>query len=141
MVMKYDAVSPDKQSAATPRQCVSHWSWIYGLGLLLAGLLLFAHRQPFSEPGHMVLQCVIVLLVYGLLARGLQPNRTVLGVPTPAAKPKLVYVAYTPVVKETAYKPVSFLQAGMARRVHQSLSLSALPLHDGVSLQDRRNSS
>jgi len=50
------------------------WDWVEPLypllvGLLLVGLLLVERHQVLSRGEHMVLQVMIVLLVYRLLAR------------------------------------------------------------------------
>lgn len=116
-----------------------NWGWLYALGPLLVGLLLFARRQLLSRPGHMLLQCAIVLLVYGLLTLWLQTNRAALGVPKPAAKPKIVYVAYTSGMAALGDKPAAAWKEAMPQQVHQDFSLSALPLRASISLQDRRN--
>lgn len=139
MVMRYYAASPSTRSVTTSRQRAVNWGWVCALGPFLVGLLLLARRQPLSRTGHMLLQCAIVLLVYGLLALWLQTNRAALGAPKLAAKPKFVYVAYPPVVAQIAYKPASALPDVMSQRLPQGISLAALPLCDNISLQDRRN--
>ena len=139
MVIRVYAASPRTRAVTTSRQRAVNWGWVYALGPLLMGLLLFARRQPLSRTGHMLLQCAIVLLVYGLLALWLQTNRAALGAATPAEKPKIVYVAYTPSVNDMGCKLVFSLTQERPLRLTPTVSLSALPLCDRVSLQDRRN--
>lgn len=115
------------------------WRWVYALLPLLIGLLWAARRQPLSRGGHLIMQCAIVLLVYGLLALWLQTNRAVLGVTKPAEKPKIVYVAYTSGMVALGDKPAASLNEVMPQHAQQVVSLSALPLGANVSLQDRRN--
>lgn len=115
------------------------WRWVYALLPLLIGLLWAVRRQPLSRGGHLIMQCAIVLLVYGLLALWLQTNRAALGIPKPAAKPKIVYVAYTSGMTTLGDKPASAWKEVVPQQVHQDFSLSALPLRASISLQDRRN--
>lgn len=134
---------PTVYAAAASRQSAPQrrlqWRWVYALLPLLMGLLWAARRQPLSRGGHLIVQCAIVLLVYGLLALWLQTNRAALGVPKPAAKPKIVYVAYTSGMAATGDKPASAWKEVMPQQVHQDFSLSALPRRASISLQDRRN--
>lgn len=139
MVMRVYAASRSTRSGTPSQQRKSNWGWVYALGPLLVGLLLFEHRQSFSRSGHMVLQCAIVLVVYGLLTLWLQTNRTAQDAPKPTTKLKFVYVAYTPGVDEAEDKSTSALEDVMPQQVSQGIFLSALPRHDRVSLQDRRN--
>ena len=131
--------SPSRHSAVASRQRQGHWLWGCGLGLLLIGLLFFAHRQPFSRSGHMLFQGAIVLLVYGLLIGWRQINRTALGAVKPTAKPKIVYVVYTPLMEGMTNKSAPALPDLMAPQVAQDISMAALPLCDRMLLQDQRN--
>lgn len=139
MDTKVYSALPSPHAAVTSLQRKRNWLWGYGLGPLLMGLLIFAHRQPFSRSGRMLFQCASVLLVYGLLMFWQRTDRTVVGTAKPAAKPRLVYIAYPPLGNEMVDKLAASLHDVTPQRVPQGISLTVLPLRNGVSLEDQRN--
>lgn len=139
MLIKRYVVEPRPQAATTGPRRAANGGWIYALGPLLVGLLLVARRQPLSRSGHMLLQCAIVLLVYGLLALWLQSNRVAQCAPKPPVKLKLIDLTYTLLADELAEQPTTALKVVTSPQVQQGIALSALPQRDSVALIARRN--
>lgn len=120
------------------------WRWVYALLPLLIGLLFAARRQPLTRGGHLIMQCAIVLLIYGLLALWLYTNRTALR-PAPVASPRrLVYVIEVTAPNGATQDGIGkqYLPSSTKHTVQQlmpTMPQASLPLSAGLAVDEVRN--